>query len=476
MNNIKYMSSFKTVYSENKTFLVFSVGKREEINYSQVQMLENDMYREYFVPFQCTKTSNTNKISFDISGLTSLSEYLKSDMTQEQYFEIISGIQKIISFCKEAYFSYDNLVCNPKYMYYHNIQKRILMAYVPLKNPHYICDSIPACLSKIHKSVKNLMITDGNYMNRYESYLDRFANTSGSKKNPDHFSPDSLLHFFNENSYTDILNETSERLTEKTEKKEEHKPSGYSISQQIAPAVDYVPEKSRAAEKPSYSATVVRSRSSNAYLTDEAGNRYDIFDTPFTIGRNSGKHLVVEKPTVSGNHAEISEKNGVYHIEDYSSNGTYLNDKDNRIEKSPLSDGDKLYFDSYCYVFHIDKPEAPAENSTHTVMVSRRHRSESGTASGTEVQSGQKVKAYLKKVSDNKMIGIQSYPFSDSAVPGITIFTRSVSGKTGIFIKNDSCSSLELENINIPENSEMEIFSGCSLVISGDKYMFNVEN
>ena len=73
MNQIKNFFAFKTVYSQNKTFLVFSIGRKEEINYSQVQMLENEAYRDYILPFQCTKTASTNKISFDVSGLTSLS-------------------------------------------------------------------------------------------------------------------------------------------------------------------------------------------------------------------------------------------------------------------------------------------------------------------------------------------------------------------------------------------------------------------
>ena len=199
MNQIKNFFAFKTVYSQNKTFLVFSISRKEEINYSQVQMLENEAYRDYILPFQCTKTASTNKISFDVSGLTSLSEYLKTEMRQEQYFEIISGIQKIISFCQKSYLSLDNLVCDTKYMYYHNTLKKILMLYIPVKNPHYIRDSIPDCLKKIHNSAKGIIITDGNYMNKYEGYLERFS-SSNKKNSTNSFSPYSLLHFFNENN------------------------------------------------------------------------------------------------------------------------------------------------------------------------------------------------------------------------------------------------------------------------------------
>ena len=138
MNPIKNLLSFKTTYEGNKTYLVFSIEKKEEINYSEVQMLEKDAYRSYFLPFQCTKTSRSNKISFDVSGLTALSEYLKTEMKQDQYFELISDIQKIISACQKAYLSYDNLVCDPKYMYYHNTLKKVLMILKQAVNARFI--------------------------------------------------------------------------------------------------------------------------------------------------------------------------------------------------------------------------------------------------------------------------------------------------------------------------------------------------
>ena len=230
MNPIKNLLSFKTTYDGNKTYLVYSISKKEEINYSEVQMLEKDAYRNYFLPFQCTKTSRSNKISFDVSGLTALSEYLKTEMKQEQYFEIVSGIQKIISVCQKVYLSYDNLICDPKYMYYHNILKQVLMIYIPVKNQHYVCDSIPKCLINIHKSAKRVIITDGNYMNNYENFLLQY--TSSDKKKGNSFSPDSLLHFFNEN--VRAADSRDERIKAEQQKQEPISTSKFSINSQIA--------------------------------------------------------------------------------------------------------------------------------------------------------------------------------------------------------------------------------------------------
>ena len=372
MNSLKSFLSFRTVYSENKTYLVFSVGKKEAINYSQVQTLESNVYRDYFLPFQCTKTTRTNKIGYDISGLTSLSEYLKTEMRQDQYFEIISGIQKIISFCQRAHFSTDNLVCDPKYMYYHNVSKKVMMIYLPLNNQHYVCDDITKCLNRIHKGARNVIITDGNYMNNYERFLNGFQ-VASRKHSQNYFNPDSLLHFFKSN-HMNSLDGSKEEYIEK--EPESPKNIGFPINEQIART-----DPGDAAEQDvndSSSNTVVRSRKTEVFLTDESGNRFDIESFPFSIGRNKKKDLVIDEPTVSGDHAVLTEDNGSYFISDTSSNGTFLNDEDNRITSGEIKDGDRLFFDSFCYTFHV-KGNGGSEDgrSSRTVVVSRRQKASS---------------------------------------------------------------------------------------------------
>ena len=463
MNPIKSLLAFKTVYSENKTYLVFSVGRKEAINYTQVQTLESEAYREYFLPFQCTKTANTNKIGYDISGLTALSEYLKTEMRQDQYFEIISGIQKIFSFCQKSHFSYDNLICDPKYMYYHNVLKKVMMIYIPLNNQHYVCDDVPKCLMKMHKCAKNLIITDGNYMNNYEKYLASFQGSS-KKRGKNFFSPDSLLHFFNSNHMNGIEKGTGINQSSAPEKAEN---AGFPINAQIArPQPD---------DMESSSNTVVRLRKAEAFLTDESGNRYDIENFPFSIGRNKKKDLVIEQPTVSGEHAVISEMGGRYYINDTSSNGTYLNDENNRITSEEIRNGDKLYFDRFCYTFYVTRNDgSDDEESSRTVVVARRH--DGSSPAPAKAESSGKALAYLTKNSDNSMIRIMSFPFRSDDVAGMVITCEAVGDRKGLFVENISCSSLDFEGLDIPAGSKAELFSGCSLIISGEKYTFNIEN
>ncbi len=487
MNQIKNFFAFKTVYSQNKTFLVFSISRKEEINYSQVQMLENEAYRDYILPFQCTKTASTNKISFDVSGLTSLSEYLKTEMRQEQYFEIISGIQKIISFCQKSYLSLDNLVCDTKYMYYHNTLKKILMLYIPVKNPHYIRDSIPDCLKKIHNSAKGIIITDGNYMNKYESYLERFS-SSNKKNSTNSFSPDSLLHFFNENNVS--KNESNNK--EQQFKEPDFRQREFPISHQVISGEKgfdiHIPEPYKPpVEKPqknTFSETIIKSNKSKVFVTDRCGNRFDILHFPFKVGRNNYNDLVINEGTVSGDHAVISENNGRYFIKDESSNGTYLNDANNRISYTEIQNGDIIYFESFPFVFSVEKINETS--STGTVMISRRRQPEladkptlSSAAQRYQPEPSavpdQKALAYLRR-EDGALIRIMNFPYNESADMGITIYTESTSSRTAIFVKNVSCNSLVFENSVVEYGAAYEIFSGCSLIINSVKYTFFVEN
>ncbi|MBE6876680.1 MAG: FHA domain-containing protein [Ruminococcus sp.] len=477
---------FKTVYSEDKTFLIYSLNKKREINFSQLQRFDNEGFRDYFLPCVYTRTTLTSKIRFDISGLTALSEYLKMNLTQETYFDVIRGIQQIISFCHKKSISYGNLVCDPRYMYYHNTLNKILMAYVPLKDPNAVSDNIPQCLIKIHKTAKNnVSVTDQNYMNKYENYLAQFSSTIGRKDKVPAFSPDSLLHFFNENrlnageeaiaagigitvntiqkhglSIYDYISDSSGNNTNVVAPL----PTPPNIPAPLSPTPSPPPVAPPHVTKSG--GTVVTSRA-KAYLTDASGKRFYITSTPFTIGRDANNHLQLQYETVSGSHAKILTENGAYYIEDVSLNGTYQNDYYNRISYSRLSDGDILYFDSYQYQFHLEENRpapspVPEQKKSQTLLVPRHQQME-------------RPLAYITK-ADGSNIPVMHFPFQDSALPGVVFGSDVSSGRTILYVQNCSCASLLIEGETVPVGESVSIFSGCSLFINGENYIFSVEN
>ena len=522
---------YNVIYSGNQTFLVYSPNKNEEINYSQVEMFENEKYREYFLSFECTKTKQTNRIIFNITGLTALSEYIKTNLMQDQYFEIISGIQKITSFCEESSMSFDNLICNPKYMYYHYVSKKLYMAYVPLKNPHAICDSIPECLHKIHKNTKNIVITDGNYMTKYENYLNQFQVKKGKKNNTQVFSSNSLQHFFNKNEniiQPVEMTKTSHSIIDDTT------PYGseYDIGLQIAnvmppennPAPSHSfhpsqqnqmnthsvhpaqmnggynePQQVNTGQKPYFppsSPTVIADSSASspppapapapavlpdAYLVGDDNIRHDINESVFTIGREAPKSLIRTSIDTSRSHAVIEKKPDGYYIQNLStSGGTFLNESfAQSISSAKLSDGDRIYFYRTKFTFRY-VPAVQNQGSSPTVIAPAS--SPTFIAGSSDVQENQndvneRPLAYLIRCSDNMSIKVTHYPFTCSAVPGIIFFNNVKLNRTVLFVQNISCSSLVFENVkNIGQGEKSEIFSGCSLYINGDKFTFQVEN
>lgn len=512
------MNLFKTVHSKNKTFLIVSIGRKENINYSQVQMLESDKFREYILPFQCTKTTTSNKISFDISGLTSLSEYIKTEINQSQYFKILFDIQKILSFCNKACLSLDNLVCDIKHMYYHNTLNKIQMLYIPVQNHHYICDSISDCLKKLHRHAKNVIRTDENYMNRYEEYLSQFEKSS-KKYMTNSFSPDSLLHFFNENKsevnadtpfiqdnddFTQSnLNQNSSNINYSTSASKSihnnnnnYNYNSHSVSNRNFPVSD----NKQSASDHDFSVsnnkscdlnndffmsnqTVVVSHKDRVFLADQYNNRYDINKFPFTIGRTNNNDFIINEDTVSSDHATILKINGNYYIEDTkSTNGTFLNDPNNKVKYTQIKNGDVLYFYCYQYVFSVETANKTEETSSGTIMVSRKRPNtfsdnSNNTAYSNNIQVNQDTKAiaYLRK-SDGTIIRIMSFPFTDSSLDGIIIYSRNTNNRTAIFIKNNSHNTIIFENSEIRYCETAEIFSGCSLIINGMNYTFYIEN
>ncbi len=71
------------------------------------------------------------------------------------------------------------------------------------------------------------------------------------------------------------------------------------------------------------------------------GTRYELDETPLTIGRDASNHLQLADPQVSRHHAQIAPLDGVYHFLDQeSSNGSFVNGL--RVGEHQLRGGDQI--------------------------------------------------------------------------------------------------------------------------------------
>jgi predicted component of type VI protein secretion system len=93
---------------------------------------------------------------------------------------------------------------------------------------------------------------------------------------------------------------------------------------------------------------------------------YKVFDERGgSIGRVAGNDWVLPDANnfVSSKHARVTAINGVFYLEDTSSNGTFINAPDrltSRQEPQRLSDGDRLYIGDYEIIVQLI-PSAPTE-------------------------------------------------------------------------------------------------------------------
>ena len=80
------------------------------------------------------------------------------------------------------------------------------------------------------------------------------------------------------------------------------------------------------------------------------GETFHPTDERTTIGRSPDCGIFLDDVTVSRKHAVLSQRNGVFMIEDQGSlNGTFVNRK--RVESAELSDGDELQIGKYRLTF-----------------------------------------------------------------------------------------------------------------------------
>ena len=142
----------KVLYQNGDTFLQVSLRKKDQINEKRLRFI-NENTGKGLLGVSWEKTSLRNVLKYKVSNMTALSEYIKQTMSQEQYFEIICQIQKILEYCSESELSADDLLTNdPKNVYYDVARKKVYFAYLPLSVNNRRKGGIVKLLSKLHRN------------------------------------------------------------------------------------------------------------------------------------------------------------------------------------------------------------------------------------------------------------------------------------------------------------------------------------
>lgn len=441
MNKSKY--KIKTVSKNEKTHLIISLKSKDAVSESLLKLIESPEHSE-LLNATWTKSGGSNKLTFDISGMVSLKDYLKAAVEQEKYFRIIKQIQTIHEKCRDGSIPAGNLLCSSEYVFYDPKTSDIYMICVPVADTSN-SDDIVDFLFRLHKKAP-VRITDLNAVNRYRDFLE--ARLFLQKKNK------SAVYAYDDIS--DFFNGTSGHTSGNTESiPEKH----YSSPEIITPA----PNKIARTVKAVFRSGKRSETPENApYLEDQEEKKYVLTRFPFSIGRDPSSDLFIENANISSRHAFIEEKNGSYFIRDNdSTNGTYINDR--RISSEQLTDGCEFSVYDVVFTFHSSTPKQISikndPDGSHPVTT---------TFAVSSRKKHIEYIAYIQEASTERKIFIPAFPFSSDEFEGIE-FTGSEHDPQ---IKNISCDQLLIETESIDTGAVFSIYSGCSFSIGQKKYLF----
>ena len=480
----------KTTFKADNTYLIFSLKKKEHINENQLQFLQNKLDHG-ILNATWTKAGNGNRLVFDISNLVCLSEYIKAEMTQEKYFDFISQFQKIMEFCSNSTMPTYNLLCNLKYSYYSPSTQQVYFAYLPVTDNSYRTNIVKFLYEMHHKA--NIIISNGNTMNKYQEYLERLLLIQKkSKNNNTVFSHNDLYNFLHDISSSrqnpDIHDKVSDirRPDNKTDNIKADISQLYTTENYGSMVTSSSDSDSGHHHTGTVAASCYNESTSDsalmatAYITDSKGKKYYIDHTPFNIGRK-GKSENIDVslsniPEVSGFHASIVLKDGAYFIEDKSRNGTFISknkaDKNifcssNRIHSSRLENKTVFYIYHTPFTFYSEDEFTKALISDTSGISKTRFVNPQAGASD--------YIAYIKDTSSGETIYINALPFEHEQIPGIKI-NYTANAVDSYDILNVSQDLLSVEGESIQSGSSFTIFSGCTFSIGSKSFTFYIKN
>ncbi|MBP1566016.1 MAG: FHA domain-containing protein [Oscillospiraceae bacterium] len=455
-NNFK----LKTIYQNEKTFLVLSMKKKEQINESLLQTLKKDNNYS-LLSAAWTKSGTINKLTYEISNLVCLSEYIKTPLSQDKYFDIISQIQQIYEKCCKATMPINNLICQTKYTFYDPVSSRIYMAYAPIINGNY-SSNIVKFLHDINKN-SSIIASDGNFLNSYNEFLEKhiFIQKKNKDKNSS-FSYNDLYNFLHEK---DTSKNFPERKNEKRDipqsSPNEHvtQPVFAEETNKTVPIIPVEAPSSITNHSISSATVKIQRNVGELFITDKYGQKHIIDRFPFKIGRNEANNLVINDPCVSGFHAEIISQGKEYYINDTNSaNGTFVNGKE--ITSELLTDGTTFLINDFPLTFHKSAVQPGIRGEITQTCIIQPQRTANDYV------------AYMREETTGNILYINDFPFSHPSLEGMSI----IKIQKDICIKNNSCESLFLETETIPINSAYSLYSGCCVTINNNKYIFYIKS
>ncbi len=454
-----HKSRLKRSVLQGKTVMNFALRKKDIVNAGNYELISRNE-NSLFLKTVLVTHNQKQTISFDISGLTPLSELLSEEISQKKYFNILSDITNTIEYCKKNGISSDSIFCDPDKIFISKNNGNVLLAVLPI-NKGSLMSSCARSLSDADK-MAHLTVSDVSRLQKYQKFLE--DQITLKKKNK------SLA--FEEQKMKNILKSSADLKNR-------------DIS-------DTVPETGTSAEETD-PAPLLKTQKSvtksnclpSAFVTDSKGQKYYIDHIPFTFGRNDKSENIdvslSDIPEISGFHASILFADGKYYIKDNrSTNGTYLvheSDKENslssqkQIDRAELSNGDTFYLYHTPFRFSMD------DDSSHTCLIEQNNYDDSKTMciENTQTCSISNYLSYITNAEEKVEAYLSSFPYSDDIFPGIVIERTFETGRIRYRISNQSADDLLVAGSRVDKGDSVTIFSGCSFSLNSISYTFYIK-
>ncbi len=475
--------NFRVVTKDVHTNLIVNLKKKEIININQFRFLQDLSSEAGFLKPIWTSAGNTNKLCFDISGLMSLYEYLKTTISQDDYFQILMKIQRCLDYCQKNNMHLGNVVCSSKNIYYNSVSGQIWFVYVPLNSEINKYSIIDFLLNDVDKNA-HIIISDIATLEEYRRKLfecRQMQKQNKSKNKNSFFSADKLYNILYELRTNQNMNSckniplADDSALKMDEKYRVTMPPAYTGGGQqnvISGTVPAIDQNIKTSD--TIPAAVFDDDRPQAFLVSRTdGKRIRIQNVPFFIGRTGENDLVLSgNEKISANHAVIDYKNDCYFIRDTgrdnkgSTNGTFVsNQRIEPMKEIKIKNGDAVSFYKDKYNFIVEGNADSTENLDENASSDKDTHS-----TDTEEKYTLKV-GYIRNITDGKIHNIFSYPYADKIFPGIHIEKQP---DNSIYIYNISCGSLTIEDKMIKAGERFEMFSGCAFSIDNNKYRFYI--
>lgn len=127
------MPKFKQKEKKDKSFIICKISSKESINSGELALLQANNFEGIIKPV-CEDKKSTKTVIYDISNKQTLKNYISNAHNKETFVDILSQIAKVIRLCDSNNLVYKKLIYDISMVYVDPVDRRLLFIYYPAEN------------------------------------------------------------------------------------------------------------------------------------------------------------------------------------------------------------------------------------------------------------------------------------------------------------------------------------------------------